>query len=164
MTSAQNDTRPYMDIRQVYLKDVSFESPHASDLFAGKFAEPKVDVQIRVDHELLDENAEFHEVVLGITVTASADENTVMLVEVQQAGIFHLQNFPPEDHQRVLEVACPNVLLPFARETVSGLTTKGGFPQLLINPINFELLYRQKAQASADRTADSGAEPDPGDD
>jgi preprotein translocase subunit SecB len=146
-----------MDIRQVYLKDVSFESPHAPGIFSGKVAEPKVDVQIRVEHDTLAQDADLYEVVLGITVTASAEDSTVMLVEVLQAGIFHLQHFAPADQQRVLQVGCPNVLLPFARETVSALTTKGGFPQLLINPVNFELLYRQKMQAAAKRESDDAA-------
>ena len=73
-------------------------------------------------------------------------DTTAFLVEVHQAGVFHIVGIPAEDMPLALEIACPNVLLPFAREAISDLVAKAGFPQLLLSPINFESLFQQKQQ------------------
>lgn len=138
---------PFLDIKKVYVKDISFESPLVPGIFVQPSGDPAISVQIRVTHEALADQESMHEVILTITVTAQLEERTAMLIEVQQAGVFHLRNVTDEDRSAVLEVACPNVLLPFAREAISDLATRGGFPQLLINPVNFEMLYHRKQQA-----------------
>jgi len=115
-------------------------SPH---IFTQQMA-PNVDVQIQIKHAELDKENGFYEVVLDTTVTAKMEEQTAFLAEVQQGGIFQIQGPPESDMPMVLEIACPNILLPFAREAVSELITKGGFPQLLIAPVNFEALFHQK--------------------
>ena len=134
------------DIRKVYVKDMSSESPQAPNIFTEPDQTPTIDVQMGLSHSLLSEEGAFHEVVLTVTVTAKVKDKTVFLAEVQQAGVFQIEGVKEDDLPLALEVACPNMLLPFARETVSDLVGKGGFPQLLINPVNFEVLYQRKRE------------------
>ncbi len=132
------------EIQKVYVKDVSFETPNSPKVFTEKW-DPKTDVHIQTDNSKLDEK--IFEVVTTITVTATQNENTAFLVEVQQAGIFLIENFPEEQHKQLLGSYCPNILFPFARETIAELVAKGGFPQLLLNPVNFDALYQQHLSA-----------------
>lgn len=143
------------NIKKIYLKDVSFESPQAPTIFQQSQLTPEIDVQLRVGHTALDSGGNFHEVVLVVTVTAKQEDKAVFLVEVQQAGAFELVGVKDDVRTLALEVACPNVLLPFAREAVSELVGKGGFPQLLINPFNFETLYRRRQDAGKAPAADA---------
>jgi preprotein translocase subunit SecB len=128
------------EIQKIYVKDLSFETPNSPKIFTEKW-NPKTDVHIQTENNKLDEK--IFEVSIVVTVTASQDENTAFLVEVKQAGIFYIENFSAEQHKQLLGSYCPNILFPFARETVAELVTKGGFPQLLLNPVNFDALYQQ---------------------
>jgi preprotein translocase subunit SecB len=132
------------EIQKIYIKDLSFETPNSPKIFTEKW-NPKTDVHIQTDNTKLDEK--LFEVVTTITVTATQDEKTAFLVETKQAGIFFIENFPEEQHRQLLGSYCPNILFPFARETVAELVTKGGFPQLLLNPVNFDALYQQHLSA-----------------
>jgi preprotein translocase subunit SecB len=132
------------DIRKVYVKDMSFESPQAPNIFTQVDQTPTIDVQMGLSHSLLNEEGAFYEVVLTVTAAAKASDKTIFLAEVQQAGVFQIEGVKEDELPLALEVACPNMLLPFAREAVSDLVGKGGFPQLLINPVNFEVLYQKK--------------------
>ena len=132
------------NLKKVYIKDISFESPQSPQIFLNEQA-PEVDVQMNITHSKLEES-DLYEVVLTITVTAKAAETNFFLCEVQQAGLFEVTG-AYDEMPMVLEIACPNILLPFVREAVSDLVGKGGFPQLLINPINFEALFHQKMMA-----------------
>lgn len=134
-----------LDIRQIYIKDLSFESPQAPNIIANPEHNPGIDIQMGINFQRLDENGHY-EVVLNITVTAKSGENTLFLTEVQQAGLFQLQGFTAEEMGLVLHVACPTILLPFARSAITEIVSKGGFPQLLISPVNFEALYARKLQ------------------
>ncbi len=134
------------NLEKIYVKDVSYEAPNVPQVFLEKQA-PEVGIQLGLEHTALNTENGVHEVVLSITATAKLKDKTVFLIEVKQAGIFRLQGLPAEDEVKVLEITCPNILLPFARETINDLAGKGGFPQLLINPINFEALYQQKRVA-----------------
>ncbi len=133
------------DIRKIYLKDASVESPNAPDIFLVDIGKPEISIDATIRANSLKED-DYYEVVLGITVTSKIKDQTAFLVEVQQAGVFHIVGIPSDDMPLALEIACPNVLLPFAREAISDVVTKAGFPQLLISPINFESLYYQKQQ------------------
>jgi preprotein translocase subunit SecB len=133
-------------IQKMYVKDVSFEAPNAPQVFMEKW-QPNVDVQISNTGSRLDENT--HEVVLTVTITVRVEEKTAYLVEVQQAGIFNIVGVPPEQIGPILNIGCSNILFPFARETVSDLVTRGGFPQLLLAPVNFEVLYAQQLKQQA---------------
>lgn len=93
---------------------------------------------------------EFYEVSVTVTVTAKlSDERVMFLNEVTQSGIFRLAGIPDEDVQLLLAVACPNILFPYARETISSTITRAGFPPVLLAPINFEALYQQQQQQNA---------------
>lgn len=139
----KKDTK--LDIRQIYVKDLSFESPQAPRVIANPEHNPGIDIQMGINFERLDEGGHY-EVVLNITATAKTGEATMFLTEVQQAGLFQLQGFSEEEMGLVLHVACPTILLPFARTAIAEIVSKGGFPQLLISPVNFEALYARKLQ------------------
>jgi len=131
------------DIRKIYLKDSSVESPNAPGIFLDDPSKPEVSIEASIKTAKLDQD-DFFEVVLGMTVTSKMGEKTAFLVEVLQAGVFHISGLTEEDIPLALEIACPNILLPFAREAISDLVGKAGFPQLLLSPINFEALFQQK--------------------
>jgi preprotein translocase subunit SecB len=122
---------------------MSFESPEAPQVFTRDWA-PEVEVQLQVAHQQLDELT--WEVELQLTATAKVEEQVVYLVEIKQAGVFTLQNIPEDHVGHLLGSYCPNLLFPFAREAVSDLVAKGGFPQLLLAPINFDALYMQQLE------------------
>ena len=135
-----------LEAKKIYLKDASFESPGTPHVFANLQAQPDIAIDIELSHARLEEKRDFHEIVLKITVTAKHKEkdDIVFLTEVQQAGVFLIQHPEQEKMDIMKEVACPHILLPFAREEISSLVSKGGFQQLLISPVNFEMLYLQK--------------------
>jgi len=137
------------DIRKIYLKDASVESPNAPDIFLSEIGNPDIGIDATIRANTLEQE-NYYEVVLGMTVTSKTDDKTAFLVEIQQAGVFHIVGVPEDDLPLALEIACPNVLLPFAREAISDLVGKAGFPQLLLSPINFEGLYHQKRQKLAE--------------
>lgn len=136
-----------LEPRKVFLKDVSFESPQSPSVFTKGDVQPEIDVQMLLHHTQLDKT--FYEVVLETTVTAKTGEDVLFLVEIQQGGIFEIVCDNPQQLEMLKEIACPNILLPFVRETVADLIAKGGFPQLLLNPVNFEALYARKKQKEA---------------
>ena len=132
------------EIQKIYVKDLSFETPNSPKIFTEKW-NPKTDVHIQTENNKLDENV--FEVAIVVTVTATQEDTTAFLVEAKQAGIFFIEHFPEEQHKQLLGSYCPNILFPFARETIAELITKGGFPQLLLNPVNFDALYQQHITA-----------------
>lgn len=134
-------------IHSIYLKDVSFEAPNSPEIFKTQF-QPEIQMNLNIETHLLEENV--YEVVLSVTVTAKAGEKSAFLVELQQAGVFTLRGFSDENLGPMLGIYCPNVLFPYARESVAGLVSKGGFPQLLLEPVNFEALYSQHLQEQQD--------------
>ncbi len=154
MTDSDNREIKF-DVRKIYVKDMSFESPKAPEVFTSADQTPTIDVQMGLSHTLISEEGSFQEVVLTVTVTAKVKDQTIFLVEVQQAGVFQVEGVVTEELPLALEVACPNMLLPFAREAVSDLVGKGGFPQLLINPVNFEALYQRKLAERAQQEKDN---------
>lgn len=132
-------------IQKIYIKDVSFETPNSPDVFKGENFQPDINLQLQSRSRALDGN--IFEIVLEITVTAKVDkESTAYLAEVQQAGIFNLDGFGDEDMTYMIGSYCPNILFPYAREVISDLVTKGGFPQLLLAPVNFDALLSQQLQ------------------
>lgn len=148
MTESSESQAPVLSLERVYLKDVSFESPHAPQVFLEQKSS-NIGIQISVSHRTVTEEQGYYEVTLHATAKAELEDRVVFLVELQQAGVFFLKNVPATDLEQVLEIACPNILLPFAREAINNFVEKGGFPQLLISPINFEMLYARKKQAEA---------------
>ena len=134
-------------IQKIYLKDVSFESPNAPQAFTDTEWQPSINVQINSSHSTVADNT--YEVSVKVTVTATHKEKTAFLVEVDQAGIFNVSGFSDENLGGMLGAYCPETLFPYAREAVSELISKGGFPPLLLAPVNFNALYTQKLQQQA---------------
>lgn len=132
---------PQLAIQKIYVKDLSFEAPHTPEIFMEQTS-PKIDLQMHNEAKSLDEKT--HEVVLTITVTVKIEDKTVYLIEVKQAGIFHLEGFTDEQLTQVGATACPTILFPYARETISDVVIRGGFPPLLLNPVNFDAVYQQE--------------------
>lgn len=128
------------NIHRIYVKDTSFEAPNSPQMFNEKW-EPKNGLDLNTNAQKLADNV--YEVVLSVTVTTKNSDKTAFLVEVHQAGIFQIEGFDDENLQAALGSFCPNVLFPYAREAISDLVTRGGFPQLLLAPINFDALYQQ---------------------
>jgi preprotein translocase subunit SecB len=131
-------------IQKIYLKDASFESPNSPQAFTEGEWKPQINVQINSSNQQVAKDV--FEVVLDITVTAKHDEKTAFLVEVKQAGIFTISGFPEENMGGMIGAFCPETLFPYAREAVSEMITKGGFPQMLLAPVNFNALYAQQMQ------------------
>lgn len=142
---AEQKTQQVFDIRKIYIKDASLESPNAPDIFLVDNAQPQIDINASIQTSSLEQD-DYYEVVLGMTVTSKINDDVAFLVEVEQAGVFHIAGFPKDNIPLALQITCPNVLLPFAREAVCEMVGKAGFPQLLLSPINFEALYHQKQQ------------------
>ena len=139
----QQTSTGQLAIQKIYVKDLSFEAPNTPAVFTEKL-NPTVDIHF--SNETLELGEKQHEVILSVTVTVKQDERTVYLVEVKQAGIFTIDGFSREHLSAILATACPNILFPYAREVVSDIVTKGGFPQILLAPVNFDALYAQELQ------------------
>lgn len=138
-------------IHKIYVKDVSFEAPNAPEIFRGEWR-PDVDIQLHSDAKRL--SPDLYEVVLKVTVTAKLDDKTAFLVEVYEAGIFGISGVPEAHLGPMLGSFCPNILFPYARETISDLVARGGFPQLILAPVNFDALYaKHQEEKRGDKTS-----------
>lgn len=138
-----------LGLQKIYLKDCSFESPTSPGIFTQQI-QPTFEIHIEIEHSVLDKDEGLYEVVMPITAKADTDGGPAYLVEVQQAGVFQITGVDDELLPRVLEINCPDILMPYARQAISSLVVNGGFPQLLINPVNFAVLYEERhGQAEA---------------
>ena len=152
--------QPLFGIEKIYVKDLSLEIPHAPKIFLERDA-PEVNIQLHSKGERIDEG--MYEVLLTITVTAKIKERTMFLVEVGQAGVFQIRHIPETEIDPVLGIACPTILFPYLRESVSDIVTRAGFPPVMLSPVNFEALYHQGKQAgtNTEAVADTPAETQP---
>jgi preprotein translocase subunit SecB len=145
--AAQQDGQPQgpmFALQRIYLKDTSFESPKSPDVFKGQWA-PKITFNLNSRNEKIADGV--YDVVLRLTIEAKQEELVAFLVEVQQAGIFTCDGFSDADLERVLATVCPNILFPYARETIDALVVRGSFPAVMLAPVNFDAVYAQsKAQ------------------
>lgn len=146
-TTEQNSESNF-SIEKIYLKDVSFEAPAAPAVFTEDWS-PNINMELNTQATSLDENV--YDVELTITVTAKNDDKTSFLVEIKQCGIFTITGMDKSTLNGMLGSFCPNLLFPYAREAISDLVTKGGFPQLLLSPVNFDALYAQHMKQSNDQ-------------
>ncbi|WP_163934015.1 protein-export chaperone SecB [Paraferrimonas sp. SM1919] len=146
---------PQFNIQRVYTKDISFETPNSPAIFQKEW-NPEVKLDLDTRSNKLAENV--FEVVLTLTVTASIGEETAFLAEVQQAGIFSIEGLTEQQLAHSLGAYCPNVLFPYARETVSNLVNRGTFPQLNLAPVNFDALFAQYVQQSQQAAAEEQAQ------
>ncbi len=153
MTEKQQPEASF-SLETLYVKDFSFEAPNTPGIFLEQ-QQPQLDIKIDIEHNQMEQPG-MYEVILPLSVTAKGADKTYFLAEVHQAGVFHIQGIPEEDLPVILEINCPNILLPFAREAVASMIGRGGFPPVLINPVNFEVLYHQRhpeGQAAAEESA-----------
>lgn len=155
--SAQNaaqQQQPNFLLQRIYLKDSSFESPGSPGAFQSQQWRPRITFDIKSrSNKLADE---VYEVVLVLTMEARQEEVAAFLVEVQQAGIFICKAMSDETLEMVLATMCPNILFPYARESIDNLVVRGSYPPLMLSPVNFEALYMQRKQQEAQRAQQAG--------
>jgi len=154
------DTAPQatFQIEKVYVKDLSLEIPHAPAVFLQQ-GQPQLEVRLDTGAEPISEG--YYEASVSATVTAKFGEKTMFLAEAVQAGIFQLRNVPAEDLKSLLGIACPTILFPYLRETISDLIVRGGFPPVLLAPVSFEALYVQRLQQEQQSGAAAGSPDSP---
>ena len=141
--AAQENQQAVFSIEKIYVKDMSLEIPHAPKIFLER-ANPQIDVQLHTQAGPVEEGV--FEVVIMTTVTAKLGEKIMFLIEVKQAGIFHVRNVPGAELEGIMAVTCPNILFPYLREAVSDVAVRAGFAPVLLNPINFDVIYQQQKQ------------------
>ncbi|PCJ38860.1 MAG: protein-export chaperone SecB [Moraxellaceae bacterium] len=142
-------------LQRLYLKDLSYEAPNTPDVFKKEW-KPEVNLEVNNSSTIVKDNV--HEVVLKVTVTAKVEDSVAFIVEVQQAGLFTIEGIEGVQLEHVLKGVCANILFPYVREVVSDVVSRGTFPQLLLQPINFEAAFaeqirRQQAQLKGEGEA-----------
>jgi len=138
-------------IAKIYLKDFSFESPQSPNIFRQGDWKPQTNLNLRSSHNAVD--GDHHEVVLTLTVEAKEEDKTCFLIELQQAGLFEITGYEDEEFKAIVGSFCPNILFPYARESIASLIQKGGFPEFVLQPINFDALYLQAQQQAQQQVA-----------
>ena len=133
-------------VEKIYIKDVSFEAPNAPQVF-NEQGQPELQMNLNQKVQRLADNA--FEVVLGVTLTCNVNGKTAYLAEVEQAGVFGLAGFEDAGVDAMLGTQCPNVLYPYAAQTISALIQGGGFPPFFMQPINFDALYAESLRQRA---------------
>lgn len=151
----QSSTGKQILLQKIYVKDLSFESPKAPQVFQSG-GSPQTQLNIRTSNRDIGEGNV--EVTLTLTVESKDNEDTVFIIELSQSGVFYVQGYSDDERAMLVGSFCPSTLYPFAREVVSDVAAKGGFPQLLLQPINFDALY---AQAVREREGQGAAGPQP---
>jgi preprotein translocase subunit SecB len=145
--AAQEQQQAGFSIEKIYVKDASLEIPNAPQIFTDR-TQPQISIELGNFAQMLEEGV--FEVAIKVTVTSKIEDKTVFLVEVTQAGIFQIRNVPEENMEMIAGITCPNILFPYARQTVSDLVVRAGFQPVLLNPINFEALFAQQKQQQAE--------------
>lgn len=146
------DAEKQLSVAKIYVKDFSFESPRSPLVFKRKDIKPQTTLNLRSNHAVVEKNV--HEVVLTLTIDAKDGDETIFLVELQQAGLFEVTGYDAEELSAIIGSFCPNMLFPYAREAIASIIQKGGFPEFVLQPINFDALY---LQAQAQRAAQTAA-------
>ena len=142
---------PVFRLQKMYIKDLSFESPNAPQIFLAQGQEPKVEFNLRLGNNKIDD--EHYEVTISITakiLDQKADNQVMFVLELEHAAVFLLKNIPEEHIQRVLAVDCPLMLFPFTRQVASQMSVDGGFMPFLMEPINFIALYEKSQTQKKD--------------
>ena len=145
-SEAAGATAQAFEILRIYLKDASFESPLSPAVFTEQREQWKPEYGVQLNAESHPQGDDIYEVVLSISVSAQIDEKTAWLVELKQAGLFKIAGFEAPQMGHMLGSFCPTQLFPYAREVISDLVGKGGFPQVFLQPINFDALLAQHEQ------------------
>jgi preprotein translocase subunit SecB len=154
--SAVPPEQPAFQIEKIYVKDLSLEIPNAPQVFLQQ-VQPQLEVQLASDSSAVSED--FYEVTVTATVTARAGERTLFLAEAVQAGIFSARNFAKDQLDPLLGIACPTILYPYLRETISDVIGRGGFPAVMLSPVSFEAIYMQRLQQQQAQQPEPGGAP-----
>ena len=154
--SDEKETKKQFSIQKLYIKDASFESPGAPATFRFNKWDPRIELNLANDQKHIE--GDLYEVVLSITATVTQEEKTAFLCEVHQGGLFVLSGFDDQERKYLLGSQCMSTLFPYAREAVSDLSVRGGFPPLLLSPVNFDALYQQHLQRQQAGEGETGAE------
>jgi preprotein translocase subunit SecB len=136
-----DEQQPVFSIEKIYVKDLSVEVPGAPQVFLEP-EQSQLEVQLEQQNTQIGEG--LYEVTLMVSVTAKSGDKTLFLVEASQSGIFQIRNVGDDNLGAVLGMLCPNVLFPYARETVSDTVNRAGFPPVNLAPVNFEAIYQQR--------------------
>ncbi|WP_430461569.1 protein-export chaperone SecB [Thalassolituus sp. LLYu03] len=150
-----DNQQPQFALQRIYIKDASFEAPNAPQAFTKEW-KPEIKLDLNSGARKLDDN--HYEVFVKVTVTASNEGETAFLVELVQAGLFAMVNIPEAQIKPMLGAMCPNILFPYLRESIDSLVVKGGFPALMLAPINFDALFHQRMQQEAQAAQPATAE------
>ncbi|MBT7275649.1 MAG: protein-export chaperone SecB [Woeseiaceae bacterium] len=140
-------------IQKLYIKDASFESPNTPNVFKGAEWNPKTDLNLSSTHVPHEDDT--HEVILTITVEAKDEDNVIFIVELKQAGLFQITGYEKEELETIIGIFCPNTLFPYAREAIANIITKGGFPEFLLQPINFDALYKESKRRATTQSEET---------
>jgi preprotein translocase subunit SecB len=132
--------QPQFEIQRIYIKDISYEAPHTPHTFVEEW---KPEVQLNLETKSNRIQDDVHEVILSITATVNSNKKPAFLIEVHHAGIFLITGLPSDELRQMLGSFCPSILFPYAREVISDIVMRGGFPQLILAPVNFDALYAQ---------------------
>ncbi len=144
--SSPPPAQPVFHIEKLYIKDLSFESPNAPEIFREN-GEPQM--EFHLETQATQKGAEHFESTLHVVVKVYLKENILFLVDITYAGLFLMRNIPPEHIPPTLGIECPNILFPYVRRLISDLVTEGGFKPVVLDPINFIALYQQQMQQKA---------------
>lgn len=142
------EAKNQFNIQKIYIKDVSFESPNAPTSFSFEKWDPQIELNMNNSNQKLNDTT--YEAVLTITATVKNNDETSFLAEVHQSGLFNITGLSDQDLAYVLSSQCMTILFPYAREAISELVAKGGFPPLILNPVNFDALYAQHVQKKSE--------------
>lgn len=141
--SNQEREMPHIAVNAQYIKDLSFENPGAPGSLAVMDKSPQIDLALDLNIQKLPDDS-YYEVEISITAKALSNQQTLFLVDLKYAGIFHLINIPEEQIQMLLAVHCPSIIFPYARKIIADATQDGGFQPLMIDPVDFGVLYSKK--------------------
>jgi preprotein translocase subunit SecB len=150
--ATSNEEAPQFSLQRIYVRDLSFEAPKSPAIFRQEWT-PSVSLDLNTRQKQLEND--FYEVVLTLSVEVKNGEEIAFIAEVQQAGIFLIKGLDASSMSHTLGAFCPNILFPYARETIYSLVVRGSFPALMLAPVNFDALYAQELQ----RMQESGETP-----
>jgi preprotein translocase subunit SecB len=150
-TAQPEEPKREFSLQRIYTKDISFETPNSPDIFKKTW---KPESSVNLNTEVTKLGDDVFEILLTVTITTKIEDQTAYLAEVKQAGIFGIKGFPEQEVGPLMGSYCPNLLFPYVREVVTDLVTKGSFPQMVLQPVNFDALYAQHQQAMATKQAE----------
>ena len=145
-------------LQKIYIRDLSYESPKSPEIFRTNVT-PQTQLNLRSSNR--DLGSGNTEVSLTLTIEAKDKDATIFLIEIAQAGVFLIEGYSQQERAVLLGSFCPATLYPFAREAIADIVTKGGFPTLLLQPINFDALFAQASKSAAEQAVAAAVQPPP---